>query len=78
MFRLLYVLSFLACSCTALMAQRACPPVPVPSPDPAKLLLTAQQETDLGDAIAERMQRYSRVIDDPDVILALCRKQEPN
>jgi predicted Zn-dependent protease len=47
-------------------AQQACPPVRIPSPDPRSNMFSDRQEMDVGDAIAEHVQREFLVIDDPD------------
>lgn len=47
--------------------QQACPPLEVATPDPSKFLLTPQLEMDLGDIIAEQMQRNFLVIDEDGV-----------
>jgi len=48
-------------------AQQTCPPLRITSPDPSRLLLTSQQEMDLGDILAERMQSDFLVIDEDSV-----------
>ena len=42
------------------------PPLP-PAAAPGQNIFTPQQEMDLGDAVAEHLQRNFRVIDDPEV-----------
>src|SRR5215475_2220149 len=50
----------------AINAQQSCrPPIPQASHEPN--IFTEEQEVDLGDAIAEQIQRNFRVIDDDDV-----------
>jgi hypothetical protein len=48
-------------------ASSTCALVPIPAPDPKTNMFTSRQEEDLGDAIAEQMQRNYLVIDDDDV-----------
>jgi WD40 repeat protein len=45
-------------------AQQACPPVRIPTPDSQANIFSDKQEMDLGDAIAEQIQREFLVIDD--------------
>ena len=52
---------------TAASAQQACPPPVIGKPDARVDMFNDQQEMDLGDAIAEHMQRQFLVIDDPDL-----------
>ena len=47
-------------------AQQPCPPVRIPPQSAGSNLFSDQQEMDVGDAIAEQVQREFRVIDDPD------------
>jgi WD40 repeat protein len=55
------------------MAQKQCPPAPIPTVDPGANMFNPQQEMDLGDAFAERFQREYHVIDDPAVTAYLQR-----
>lgn len=48
-------------------ASSTCALVPIPTPDPKINMFTSRQEQDLGDAIAEQVQRDYLVIDDDDV-----------
>ncbi|MBS1841351.1 MAG: M48 family metalloprotease [Acidobacteria bacterium] len=56
--------TFLTVPC---IAQQACPPPQIPAPDPKKDIFSDKQEMDLGDAIAEQLQRSFLVIDDEDL-----------
>ena len=47
-------------------AQQACPPVHIVQPNPGSDIFTDRQEMDVGDAIAEQVQREFLVIDDED------------
>ena len=55
------------------LAQQNCPPPQVPAPDPKKDIFSDREEMDLGDAIAEQMQRNFLVIDDEDLTAYLQR-----
>jgi len=55
---------FVASSC---FAQQACPPPSIPKPDARQDMFDDRQEMDLGDAIAEQLQRDFLVIDDEDL-----------
>src|SRR6267154_1411509 len=46
---------------------QTCPAPVLPSVDPHSDIFSPQQETDLGDALAEQVQRDFLVIDDPDL-----------
>lgn len=48
-------------------AQQACPPPSIPVPDPNSDFFDARQEMDLGDAMAEHIERDFLVIDDEDL-----------
>ena len=49
------------------LAQQSCPPPQIPSPDPRSNIFNDRQEMDLGNAIAEQVQRDYLVIDDEDL-----------
>lgn len=57
------------------LAQQPCEP-PKPPPVAGQNIFTPQQEMDLGDAVAEHLQRNFRVIDDPDLLAYLRRVGE--
>jgi hypothetical protein len=57
---------------TAVRAQQTCPPPPVPDTRGTNIF-NNQQEMDLGDAIAEQIQRDYKVIDDPELTAYLQR-----
>ncbi len=48
-------------------AQQACPPLQPPVPDPAKLLFTPKQETELGEIVRQQFESDFRVIEDSQV-----------
>ena len=48
-------------------AQQACPPLEPPVPDPAKLLFTPKQETELGEIFRQQFESDFRVIEDTQV-----------
>jgi len=52
---------------SACFAQQSCPPPQIPTPDPRTDMFNDKQEMDLGDAIAEHVQREFLVIDDEDL-----------
>ena len=62
----LQIILILAIAARMAPAQQACPPVHVTPPDPRLNIFTDRQEMDLGDAIAEQVQRDFLVIDDED------------
>src|SRR5262249_29156544 len=64
--RALSLLFLLIASCRSLTAQQPCQPVHIPSSDPRSNIFSDRQEMDVGDAIAEHVQREFLVIDDPD------------
>jgi predicted Zn-dependent protease len=53
--------------CSTASAQQACPPLEPPVPDPAKLLFTPTQETELGEIFRQQFESDFRVIEDPQV-----------
>lgn len=54
-------------------AQSSCPPLQAPVPDPAKLLFTPQQETELGQVIRQQLESEFHVIDEDGVTAYLTR-----
>ena len=52
---------------SAVEAQQACPPPNIPKPDARQDMFDDRQEMDLGNAIAEHVQREFLVIDDEDL-----------
>lgn len=56
-----------------LAAQQHCQPPALPGSGAGQNIFSAEQEMDLGDAIAEHVQRDYRVIDDPEVTAYLRR-----
>jgi WD40 repeat protein len=54
-------------------AQSSCPPLQAPVPDPAKLLFTPQQETELGQVIRQQLESEFHVIDEDGVTAYLKR-----
>jgi len=52
---------------SACFAQQSCPPPQIPTLDPRVDMFNDKQEMDLGDAIAEHVQREFLVIDDEDL-----------
>lgn len=64
------LLFFLAVS---VHAQSSCPPLQAPVPDPAKLLFTPQQETELGQIIRQQLESEFHVIDEDRVTAYLKR-----
>jgi hypothetical protein len=59
--------------CSAVSAQQACPPLQPPVPDPAKLLFTPKQETELGEIIRQQFESDFHVIEDTQVTAYLDR-----
>ncbi len=60
----------LLCACVSsvrVVAQQNCQPPGLPTLTPFQNIFTEQQEMDLGDAVAEHVQRNHKVIDDPEV-----------
>jgi len=57
-------------------AQQACPLAPIPPVKAEANMFNAQQEMDLGDVMAEQIQRQHNVIDDPAVTAYLQRVGE--
>src|SRR5215467_11439008 len=57
---------FLSLSAARAGAQQPCPAVQIPSPNPRANMFSGSQEMDVGDAIAEQVQREFLVVDDPD------------
>jgi WD40 repeat protein len=57
-------------------AQQPCEPPPPPPPAVGQNIFTPQQEMDLGDAVAEHLQKNFRVIDDPELLAYLRRVGE--
>lgn len=53
--------------CSAASAQQACPPIPVPTPDPSKIFFSPKQEMELGEIIRQQSDREFHVIEDPQV-----------
>jgi hypothetical protein len=51
---------------TSACAQQTCPPIHIAPADPKTNFFSEKQEMDVGDAIAEQVQREFLVIDDPD------------
>jgi predicted Zn-dependent protease len=59
--------------CSIASAQQSCPPVQPPVPDPAKLLFTPKQETELGEIIRQQFESDFHVIEDTQVTAYLDR-----
>jgi WD40 repeat protein len=59
--------------CSIASAQQACPPLQPPVPDPAKLLFTPKQETELGEIIRQQFESDFHVIEDTQVTAYLDR-----
>jgi WD40 repeat protein len=57
----------------AVKAQKPCPLAPIPPIKPGANMFNAQQEMDLGEVMAEQIQRQYNVIDDPAVTAYLQR-----
>ena len=53
--------------CSIASAQQACPPLEPPVPDPAKLLFTPKQETELGEIFRQQFESDFQVIEDTQV-----------
>src|SRR5436190_4431159 len=67
---LLFAIFFLA---SGTDAQSNCPPLVAPAPDPARLLFTPGQESELGEIIREQLEGSFRVIEDDQVTAYLKR-----
>jgi hypothetical protein len=59
--------------CSMAWAQQACPPLQPPVPDPAKLLFTPKQETELGEIFRQQFESDFHVIADTEVTAYLDR-----
>lgn len=62
--RLFAVAILFACAAGSLPAQEKCTPPPIPEAPPGSNIFTDQQEVDLGDVMAEQIERNFRVIHD--------------
>src|SRR5207247_2356313 len=67
---LLFAIFFLA---SGTDVQSNCPPLVAPAPDPARLLFTPGQESELGEIIREQLEGSFRVIEDDQVTAYLKR-----
>ncbi len=68
---LLLPLGLLVCSVAS--GQQSCPPLQPPTPDPAKLLFTPKQETELGEIFRQQFESDFRVVEDSHVTAYLDR-----
>ncbi len=62
---LLFPLSLFLCCITC--AQQSCPPLQAPAPDPAKLLFSPKQESELGEIIRQQFEMDFHVVEDSQV-----------
>lgn len=74
--RALFVVAACAIVAPRARAQQPCQPPQPPPPAAGQNIFTPQQEMDLGDAVAEHLQKNFRVIDDPELLAYLRRVGE--
>jgi len=65
--RLIFLLIAFNLFVTPLTAQQACQPPAIPTPVAGANIFTEEQEMDLGDAVAQHIERNFNVIDDEEV-----------